>query len=134
MQRTILVIDDDPDLLDAHQSILERAGYRVLTAPDGGTGLQLALNYLPDLILLDLLMPVRNGFLVLEAVRERSPLSPRVVMLTGNGAEAHRDWAAFLGADEYLEKPITLEQLLTIVRRHCPLPPNGKKPRKSAPL
>lgn len=134
MQRTILVIDDDPDLLDAHQSILERAGYRVLTAPDGGTGLRLALDHLPDLILLDLLMPVRNGFLVLEAVREQSRAGPRIVMLTGNGAEAHRDWAAFLGADEYLEKPITLEQLLTIVRRYCPLPPNGKKPRDSAPL
>lgn len=132
MQRTILVIDDDLDLLDAHQLVLERAGYRVLTAPDGGTGLRLALDHLPDLILLDLLMPIRNGFLVLEAVRERLQSGVRVVMLTGNGAEAHRDWAAFLGVDEYLEKPITFEQLLNTVRHHCPLLSARKKAAESA--
>lgn len=120
MPRTILVIDDDPELLTAHQFVLERAGYHVLTAPDGGAGLRMALDHLPDLILLDLLMPNLNGFRVLEEVREKFRDRIRVIMLTGNGARAHREWAAFLGVDDYLEKPVTPSELLQTIYRYCP--------------
>lgn len=117
MQHTILVVDDDPDLLTAHRLILERAGHRVLTASDGHSGLRLALELHPDMIILDLLMPKLNGFRVLEKIRESRGDDARVIMLTGNGAQAHRDWASFLGVDDYLEKPVTSEELLEAIER-----------------
>ena len=121
MSRTILVVDDDPDLLAAHRFFLERAGYRVVTACDGDKGIHSGLTDQPDLVLLDLLMPRVSGFVVLEKLKQQLHSRTRFVMLTGTGAQAHRDFAEFLGADEYLEKPIMPEQLLATIARFCPL-------------
>jgi DNA-binding response OmpR family regulator len=120
MPRTILVIDDDPVILTGNRFILERAGYRVLSASNGEDGERLALESRPDLILLDLLMPRRNGFMVLENLKGKLGDQLKVVMLTANGDQAHRDLASFLGADGYLEKPITAETLLQELQRCMP--------------
>jgi DNA-binding response OmpR family regulator len=119
MSQTILVVDDDPDLLETHRLVLERAGYRVLTASDGEEGLRAGKLEKPDVVLLDVLMPKKSGFAVLENLKETFQESISIIMLTANGADAHRSYAACLGADAYLEKPISIDDLLGTIRKVC---------------
>src|SRR5437588_8778566 len=109
--KTILVIDDEPDILLAHRAILERAGYRVLTATDGQAGLARALRERPDLVIVDMMMPRQSGFVVLERLKEHSGAGFSVIMLTANTAPEQRADAELLGVDEYPLKPVTTEQL-----------------------
>lgn len=118
-RKTILVMDEDPDLLQVLRQFLEWSGYRVLLASDGREGLALAHTAEPDLVLLDMLMPGLNGFAVLERFRADEAEVP-VVMLGHNDSQQHRAYAEFLGADDFLRKPFPLGQLLEMVRRFCP--------------
>src|SRR5688500_9129189 len=94
--KTILVIDDEPDILFGHQMILERAGYRVLTANDGQAGLARALRERPDLVIVDMMMPRSSGFVVIERVKEHFGPNHPVVMMTANVAAEQRAYAEFL--------------------------------------
>jgi len=116
--KTILVIDDEPDILNGYQAILEREGYRVITAPDGQSGLTRATRENYDLVIVDLMMPRISGFIILERVKETMPGRP-VIMLTGSGAPEQRAYAEFLGVDAYLIKPVAPQVLLQTVERHC---------------
>jgi DNA-binding response OmpR family regulator len=120
--RTVLLIDDDTDILDAMRELLEHEGYRVLTAPDGMTGLMLAGQEKPELVVTDMMMPGKSGFIVLDTIKQ-SPNPAKVVMITGTPSHHHQAYAEILGADEYLHKPFTLTRLLDVVRRLCPPPP-----------
>src|SRR5262245_43441455 len=119
--KTILVIDDEPDIIIGQQTALERAGYRVLTAGDGQSGIALALHERPDLVIVDMMMPRQSGFVVLERLKEHFGTDFPVIMMTANAADEQRAYAEFLGVDAYLLKPITAEQLLITVRRCLPL-------------
>jgi DNA-binding response OmpR family regulator len=120
--RTILVIDDDPDIRADVQMLLEDEGYRVLTAPDGHSGLQRVSSERPDLVIVDMMMPKMSGFIVLERIKQHADKSVPVIMLTANGSDQQRAFAEFLGVDAYLSKPVTFGQLLENLRRLCPTP------------
>lgn len=118
--RTILVIDDDPDIRGGLTTILEEQGYRVVTASDGKSGLQMARDELPDLLILDMMMPRMSGFSVLERLKERPGPNPAVVMLSANASVHQRALAHLLGVDIYLHKPVGAALLLDHVQRLCP--------------
>ena len=117
--RTILLVDDDADILSAMRAVLERRGYRVLTAGDGNAGLAAAEREAPDLVVVDMMMPKKSGFLVLEKLKGRGG-GPPVVMITANEGSRHRAYAEALGADDYIRKPFAMDRLLESVARLCP--------------
>ena len=119
--RTILLVDDDTDILAAMRAVLERRGYRVLTAGDGNAGLAAAEREGPDLVVVDMMMPKKSGFLVLEKLKSRDPARPRVIMITANEGSRHRAYAEMLGVDDYIRKPFAMDVLLESVQRLCPV-------------
>ena len=121
--RTILLVDDDADLRGALQTVLEGRGYQVLLAGDGNMGLALAEREQPHLVIVDMMMPKKSGFLVLEKLKARKESSPRVIMITANEGGRHRAYAEMLGVDDYIRKPFDMKQLLDSVARLCPLGP-----------
>jgi DNA-binding response OmpR family regulator len=110
----ILVVDDDPDICDLVEIKLSRIGYEVHTRPDGGQGLDAARSLHPDLIVLDWMMPVRNGIEVLEAVRaDADPSLASVPVLLATAKTQPDDLARCdaAGASGYLAKPFSLREL-----------------------
>src|SRR5215204_145258 len=101
--RTILVVDDEPDLLNAVRLYLEDEGYQVLTATNGEEALAKVRTRLPDLIVLDVMMPEMNGFEALGEIRRVSNVP--VIMLTVKGEESDKVRGLGLGADDYVTKP-----------------------------
>jgi DNA-binding response OmpR family regulator len=119
--KTILLVDDDVDILSAMRVFLEKHGYRVLAAPDGNLGLAAAEREAPDLVIVDMMMPKQSGFLVLQKLRARPNGGPRVIMITANEGSRHRAYAEILGVDDYIRKPFPMDRLLESVQRLCPL-------------
>jgi len=109
--KRILLVDDDPDIVDSMKGLLETNGYEVLSAADGNAGLAMAEQEKPDLIVLDMMLPKRSGFLVLEKLKRCHNPAP-VIMITGNEGVRHQTFAETLGVDEYLRKPFRMERLL----------------------
>ncbi len=107
---TVLIVEDDASLRLAMQKALRAAGYKVLVAKAGDEGLEMALAELPDCVLLDVMMPGKNGFEVLVALREHDPDLP-VVMITAKGEEEDKVRGLELGADEYVVKPVGVAEL-----------------------
>tara|TARA_B100000029_G_scaffold504959_1_gene584768 strand:+ start:322 stop:1029 length:708 start_codon:yes stop_codon:yes gene_type:complete len=110
----ILVVDDDPNVVELVKLYLERDGRDVLIARDGATGLELALEEQPDLVVLDLMLPRMDGMAVCRAIREQS--SVPVVMLTAMVEEDDRLAGLDLGADDYVTKPFSPRELAARVR------------------
>jgi DNA-binding response OmpR family regulator len=122
--RTVLVVDDDPVIVAALRAVLERRGYRVLTADDGNAGLAAAEREAPDLLLLDMMMPKQSGLVVLEKLKAHGG-GPPVIMMTANEGRRHQAYAEALGADAYVRKPFVMDQLLGTVERLCPPEPTA---------
>ena len=115
--QTILVVEDEEDIRELLRFNLEREGYAVLQAPDGRQGLELARSRRPDLILLDLMLPVMDGFAVCrELERDPETSSIPVVMLTARGEAVDRILGLELGADDYVVKPFNVRELLLRIR------------------
>jgi DNA-binding response OmpR family regulator len=121
VSKTVLLVDDDADILSAMRTLVERKGYRVLTASDGNLGLAVAEREGPDLVVVDMMMPRKSGFLVLEKLKSRPEGGPRVIMITGNEGSRHRAYAENLGVDDYIRKPFEMNRLLESIERLCPL-------------
>jgi len=119
--KKILVVDDDNEIREAVRCVLESRGYSVLTAADGNAGLAAAERDAPHLVIVDMMMPQKSGFLVLEKLKSRGDASPKVIMITANEGGRHRAYAEVLGVDEYLRKPFPMDALLQTVARLCPL-------------
>ncbi len=111
----ILVIEDEPQMLLGLRDNLELEGYEVQTAVDGEQGLARAATFNPDLVILDLMLPRKNGFDVCRELRERST-STSIVMLTARSAETDKVLGLELGADDYVTKPFSLTELLARIR------------------
>jgi two-component system, OmpR family, alkaline phosphatase synthesis response regulator PhoP len=111
----ILVIEDDPSIVRGLRQNLVFEGYDVHIAVDGQTGLELAVEKRPDLVLLDVMLPRLNGFEVLRELR-RLDLEVPVIMLTAKGEELDKVRGLDLGADDYITKPFGLQELLARVR------------------
>lgn len=110
---TVLVADDEAGLVRLLKSELELAGYHVITAADGVRAVELAAKHEPDVIILDIMMPGKDGFAVCEEVREFS-YAP-IIMLSARGQERDKVQALNIGADDYLTKPFGMEELLARV-------------------
>jgi two-component system OmpR family response regulator/two-component system alkaline phosphatase synthesis response regulator PhoP len=110
----VLIVDDEPTLLSALQFNLERAGFEVIPASDGGEALKLVETEHPDLIVLDLMLPGIHGFELCRAVRKRS--SVPIVILTARTDEVDRVVGLELGADDYITKPFSMVELIARVR------------------
>ena len=112
----VLIADDDPDIVDAVSFALEQEGYTVFIARNGDEGIMLAEQHNPDLVLLDMMMPKRSGFLVLEKLRRANHTPVRIIMMTANEGNRHRTYAESLGVDAYLNKPVPINDLLVRIR------------------
>jgi DNA-binding response OmpR family regulator len=112
---TILIIDDEPEMVRGLSDNLRFEGYRTIAATNGDEGLRLALQEAPDLILLDVMMPRLSGWDVCRQLRRRGIDVP-VIMLTARGEEMDRVSGLELGADDYVTKPFSLRELLARVR------------------
>ena len=117
--RPILVVDDDPSILDMVAEILDFEGYAVRTATNGAEALEVVEQVPPSLVLLDMRMPVLDGWGFARALKARGVRIPIVVMTAAKDA---RRWAEEIGAQAYLAKPFELPDLLTVVGRLRPGP------------
>ena len=111
MGKSILIVEDEQNIVDILSFNLSREGYDTLEAYDGPTGLQLALEQDPDLILLDLMLPGMDGFEVCRQVRESGSSTP-IIMLTAREEETDKVLGLELGADDYMTKPFSARELL----------------------
>ena len=119
----VVVIDDEPSILEVSQRYFEHAGFTVYTAVNGSSGLALVRAIQPDLVVLDVMLPELNGFQVLEMIRAES--NTPVLMLTARGEEIDRLRGLESGADDYLVKPFSPRELVArtkaILRRGAPI-------------
>jgi DNA-binding response OmpR family regulator len=112
--KRILIIDDEPMIIESVSHSLKQEGYATLTASDGETGLRLALDEEPDLILLDLMLPGLNGMEVCRQIRKTSETP--IIMLTAKEGEVDRVLGLELGADDYVVKPFSMREVLTRIK------------------
>ena len=115
--KRVLLVDDDPEIIEAIRYALESRGYKIFIARDGNQGLALAESEDPDLVILDMMMPKRSGFLVLEKLRRTREVPVRVIMITANEGSRHKAYAEMLGVDDYLRKPFAMDKLVESVER-----------------
>lgn len=115
--KKILIVDDDFEIIEAVRYALEGAGFEVVIARDGNQGLALAERENPDLMILDMMMPKRSGFLVLEKLRRLRDEPLPVIMITGNEGSRHKAYAELLGVSDYLRKPFAMDRLLDAVEK-----------------
>ncbi len=127
---TILVVEDEPNMVQGLRDNFEFEGYRVLTALDGVEGLQRALNDAPDVVLLDVMMPKMSGLEVCKQLRAKRPTLP-IIMLTARGQEVDKVVGLELGADDYVTKPFSIRELLArvkaVLRRSKALPQDAER-------
>jgi len=118
MPASILVVDDEPNIVLSLEFILRQAGYRVRVAPDGEAALAAIGAEPPDLLVLDAMMPKRDGFDVCGTIRANPAWGAvRILMLTAKGSDAERDKGLALGADDYLTKPFSNREVVERVRQ-----------------
>jgi DNA-binding response OmpR family regulator len=119
-RKRILLVDDDQEIVESMIIALESKGYEVIVARDGNQGLALAEREDPSLVILDMMMPKRSGFLVLERLRRTQKNPMRVIMITANEGSRHKAYAEMLGVDDYIRKPFAMDRLLESVQRLLP--------------
>jgi DNA-binding response OmpR family regulator len=116
-KKRVLLVDDDPEIIDAIRYALESKGFQIFIARDGNQGLAMAEREDPDLVILDMMMPKRSGFLVLEKLRRTRAVPVRVIMITANEGSRHKAYAEMLGVDDYIRKPFAMDKLVDAVQR-----------------
>jgi len=115
--KRILLVDDDAEILESLRLALEANGYDILIARDGNQGLALIERESPDLVILDMMMPKRSGFLVLERLKRMGGKKMRIIMITANEGSRHKAYAEMLGVDDYVRKPFPMDRLIQSVDR-----------------
>jgi DNA-binding response OmpR family regulator len=117
MAKKVLIADDEPNIVMSLQFLMEAAGYEVRTVADGAAALRVLDDFHPDLVLLDVMMPTRNGYEICQAIRETPALHGiKVVMLTAKGRDIDAEKGLALGADEYVTKPFATKDLVAKVK------------------
>ncbi len=109
----VLIVDDDQDVLESFDAAFQSEGALTQLAKDGNEAVRICMEEPPDLVILDMMLPKRSGFLALEKIKgdERSPI---VIMVTANEGKRHSAYAESLGVDAYLQKPVPLNKLLDV--------------------
>lgn len=117
MTKKVLIADDEPNIVTSLEFLLEHNGYDVRVARDGQEVLDQLPDYRPDLILLDVMMPVRNGFEICQTIRANPEWRDmKIVMLTAKGRDIEATKGLALGADAYVTKPFSTKDLVERVR------------------
>jgi len=129
MKEKILIIEDEEELVKGLKLNLVFEGYEVIWALDGEEGLNKALKEAPDLILLDIMLPKKDGLDVCRELRRRNVTIP-IVMLTAKGEEIDKVVGLEIGADDYITKPFSVRELMARLKAHLR---RGKKEEKSVP-
>jgi DNA-binding response OmpR family regulator len=109
--RSVLIVDDDEDVLGSIDLAMRAEGAATVTATDGNAAVSMVYNRRPDAVVLDMMLPKRSGFLVLEKIMTTED-PPVVVMITANKGKRHMEYARTLGVDAYLIKPVALQRLV----------------------
>lgn len=118
MAKKVLIADDEPNIVTSLEFLMERSGYTVRVARNGEEALQLIGAFEPDLILLDVMLPLRSGFEVCQKIRENAAWQQiKIVMLTAKGRDSEVTKGLALGADLYITKPFSTKELLAQVRQ-----------------
>ena len=113
MTKKILIVDDEPNIVAALEFLLQRSGYKVLLAQDGEAALKQVEQHQPDLVLLDVMMPLKSGYEVCQRMRERAASRHiKIIMLSAKGRDAEVSKGMSLGADLYVTKPWSNKELL----------------------
>jgi DNA-binding response OmpR family regulator len=118
MGRSVLVVDDEPNIVLSIEFLLKQAGYDVRVARDGDSALKAVAENAPDLILLDVMMPGRNGYDVCQTIRGGpGGKGIKIVMLTAKSRDIEQEKGLAMGADEYVTKPFSTRELVERVKR-----------------
>jgi DNA-binding response OmpR family regulator len=121
----VLIVDDDQDVLESIDAAFQSEGALTALAADGAEAVKICLDDPPDLVVLDMMLPKRSGFLTLEKIKGRED-SPIVIMVTANEGKRHQAYAESLGVDRYMLKPVPLERLLSaavdLIKARGPVP------------
>ena len=115
----VLIVDDDRDILESMDAAFQSEGALTQLAVDGNEAVRICREEPPDLVILDMMLPGRSGFLVLEKIKAKKPRNakPFVVMITGNPGKRHQMYAESLGVSEYFTKPVKLDKLIATAER-----------------
>lgn len=117
MVHKILIVDDEPNIVMSIEFLLKKEGFTTETAGDGDAALEKVRSFVPDLILLDVMMPKKSGFEVCEVLRsDTTARQPRIIMLTAKGRETEQAKGLALGADAYMLKPFSTKELVAKIR------------------
>jgi len=117
MNKKVLIADDEPNIVAALEFLLQQSGFEVQVARDGDEALKLIESCLPDLVLLDVMMPIRSGYDVCTRIRERADWRHiKIVMLSAKGREAEVNKGLAMGADLYVTKPFSTRELMAKIK------------------
>ena len=130
-QKIILIVDDDYELSDGIRAVLENQGHKVIQARDGQQGQNLIYQQHPDLVILDMMMPRKGGYPVLEHFRDKKD-APPIIMITANEGSRLKAYAEYLGVIDYIRKPFAMERLLEAVDRGLKNEPPVEEPEAKA--
>ncbi|MCC5810361.1 MAG: response regulator [Ectothiorhodospiraceae bacterium] len=118
MAKTVLIVDDEPNILLSLEFLMKQSGYVVQTAENGEQALEMIRQAPPDLVLLDVMMPRKDGFQVCQEIRqEHDTGSVRIIMLTAKGRHSEQETGLGLGADDYVTKPFSTQDVVHKVQR-----------------
>jgi DNA-binding response OmpR family regulator len=118
MTHKILIVDDEPNIVISLEFLMQQAGFTLAIARDGEQALVQMAAFEPDLVLLDAMLPLRDGFEVCQKIRENSGWnSVKIVMLSAKGRDAEVSKGLALGADAYITKPFSTRELIALVQR-----------------
>ena len=118
MTKTILIVDDEPNIVVSLEFLMKREGFAVAVAGDGEEALRKLAEVRPDLVLLDVMLPRKSGFDVCQEIRAHPEFSSlKVIMLTAKGRDTEVEKGMALGADAYLTKPFATKELVAKVRQ-----------------
>jgi len=130
---TVLLVEDDPDLREAFEFTIGRLGYEVIAFESGEKAYDWLESHLPDIAVLDMMLPQPSGFVLAQRVKERSHGAVPVIMMSGNTSLAHRDYAYASGADRFLPKPFALILLEQAIQDLIPITIDSTLPATLSP-
>ena len=118
MKQRVLIAEDEPNIVVSLEFLMEQRGYEIRTVANGNDALRVAREFRPHLLLLDIMLPLKNGFEVCQVIRESPELKlVKIIMLTAKGRETEVAKGLALGADAYITKPFATRELLEAVKR-----------------
>ncbi len=118
MNKRVLIVDDEPNIVVSLEFLMQQCGYEIRIASNGDEALQAVSDFRPHLVLLDVMMPNKNGYEVCQTLRDNPLLQEvKIVMLTAKGRELEMARGLALGADAYVTKPFATRDLLETVKR-----------------